>query len=29
MTKRDEEWEERIEMRIIVDVYTVEEQAYG
>jgi hypothetical protein len=29
MTERDEEREERIEMRIIVDAYTVEEQAYG
>lgn len=29
MTERDEEREERIEMRIIVDTYTVEEQAYG
>lgn len=28
MTDRDEEREERIEMRIIVDTYTVEEQAY-
>jgi 2-oxoglutarate dehydrogenase complex dehydrogenase (E1) component-like enzyme len=27
MTERDEEREERIEMRIIVDAYTVEEQA--
>jgi hypothetical protein len=29
MTERDEEREERIEMRIIVDAYTVDEQAYG
>ncbi|MFC7323584.1 calcium-binding protein [Halorubrum rutilum] len=29
MTERDEEREERIEMRVIVDAYTVEEQAYG
>ncbi len=29
MTDRDEKREERIEMRIIVDAYTVEEQAYG
>ena len=29
MTERNEEREERIEMRIIVDAYTVEEQAYG
>ncbi len=29
MTERDEEREERIEMRIIVDAYTVEEQACG
>lgn len=29
MTDRDEEREERIEMRIIVDAYTVKEQAYG
>ncbi len=29
MTEQDEEREERIEMRIIVDAYTVEEQAYG
>jgi len=29
ITERDEEHEERIEMRIIVDAYTVEEQAYG
>jgi hypothetical protein len=29
MTQRDEEREERIKMRIIVDTYTVEEQAYG
>lgn len=29
MTERDEEREERIEMRIIIDAYTVEEQAYG
>jgi hypothetical protein len=29
MTERDEEREERISMRIIVDAYTVEEQAYG
>ena len=29
MTGRDEEREERISMRIIVDAYTVEEQAYG
>ena len=29
MTERDEEREERIKMRIIVDAYTVDEQAYG
>ena len=29
MTERDEEREERISMRIIVDAYTVEKQAYG
>jgi len=29
MTGRDEKREERISMRIIVDAYTVEEQAYG
>jgi len=29
MTERDEEREERISMRIIVDTYTVEEQAMG
>jgi hypothetical protein len=29
MTDRDEEREERIEMRVIVDAYTPEEQAYG
>jgi hypothetical protein len=29
MTERNEEREERISMRIIVDAYTVEEQAYG
>lgn len=29
MIERDEEREERIKMRIIVDAYTVEEQAYG
>ena len=29
MTECDEEREERIEMWIIVDAYTVEEQAYG
>jgi len=29
MTERDEDREERIKMRIIVDAYTVEEQAYG
>lgn len=29
MTERDEDREERIKMRIIVDAYTVDEQAYG
>jgi hypothetical protein len=29
MTDRDEEREERIKMRVIVDAYTPEEQAYG
>jgi len=29
MTERDEEREEGISMRIVVDAYTVEEQAYG
>ena len=29
MTERDKEREERIKMRIIVDAYTVDEQAYG
>ena len=29
MTERNEERKERIKMRIIVDAYTVEEQAYG
>ena len=29
MTERDEEREERISMRIIVDAYTQDEQAYG
>jgi len=29
MTERDEDREERISMRIIVDAYTVEEQAMG
>jgi hypothetical protein len=29
MTERDEEIEERLSMRIMVDAYTTEEQAYG
>lgn len=29
MVERDEEREERVETRAIVDAYTVEEQAYG